>query len=36
MLMMQDKNAFAAILRKISKIQKSNGSKSNYVVLREK
>ena len=36
MRMMQDKNAFAAILRKISKIQKSNGSKSNYVVLREK
>ncbi|KAL4628198.1 hypothetical protein ACB092_05G219300 [Castanea dentata] len=32
----EDKNAFAAILRKISKIQKSNGSKSNYVVLREK
>ncbi|XP_024017836.1 transcription initiation factor IIF subunit alpha [Morus notabilis] len=29
-----DKNAFAEILRRISKIQKTNGS--NYVVLREK
>ncbi|KAK9127828.1 hypothetical protein Syun_016625 [Stephania yunnanensis] len=30
----EDKNAFAAILRKISKIQKTSGQ--NYVVLREK
>ncbi|CAL5345545.1 unnamed protein product [Camellia sinensis] len=31
----EDKDAFAAILRRISKIQKTNGP-SNYVVLREK
>ncbi|GKV07086.1 hypothetical protein SLEP1_g18892 [Rubroshorea leprosula] len=30
----EDKNAFAAILRRISKIQKTNGP--NYVVLRDK
>lgn len=29
----QDKNAFAEILKKISKIQKTNGH--NYVVLRD-
>lgn len=32
-LILQDKNAFADILKKISKIQKTNGH--NYVVLRE-
>jgi hypothetical protein len=30
---MQDKNGFAAILRRISKIKKDNGS--NFVVLRD-
>jgi hypothetical protein len=30
----QDKKAFADILRKISKIQRTNGS--NYVVLRDR
>jgi len=31
---MQDKNAFAEILRRISRIQKTNGGPS-YVVLRK-
>lgn len=33
-LLLQDKDAFAAILRRISKIQKTNGA--NFVVLRER
>lgn len=33
-IVVQDKTAFAEILKRISKIQKSNGS--NYVVLRDK
>lgn len=32
--LLQDKKAFADILRRISKIQKANGH--NYIVLREK
>lgn len=35
LLLMQDRTAFADILKRISKIQKTNGP-SNYVVLREK
>lgn len=34
MYIVQDKKAFADILRKISKIQRTNGS--NYVVLRDR
>lgn len=33
-LLLQEKDAFAAILRKMSRIQKNNGI--SYVVLREK